>query len=105
MQNKYKVKFTPIAENDMEEVYQYIFDTLHAPMAAENLIEKIEERTKRLADMPYLGPLVDDELLKAKGYRKLIISNYVALYTVSDINKLVTIMRVVYSASNYEKNI
>ena len=105
MSNKYKVKFTPVAVNDMDGIYQYIFDTLRAPAAAENLIDAIEQKTKRLEDMPYSCPAVDDEWLKAKDYRKLFVKNYIALYVVSDDKKLVTIMRVVYGASDYEKDI
>ena len=105
MSNRYEVRFTPLADSDMDGIYQYIFDTLKAPMAAENLIEEIEQRTKRLKDMPYSCPAADDELLKAKGYRKLVVNNYIALYVVSDDKKLVTIMRVVYGASDYEKDI
>jgi addiction module RelE/StbE family toxin len=105
MSNKYKVKFTPLADSDMDGIYQYIFEILSAPMAAENLITEIEEKTKRLEDMPYSCPAVDDELLKAKGYRKLVVKSYIALYVVSDSEKLVTIMHVVHSASDYEKNI
>ena len=105
MSNKYKVKFTPLADSDMDGIYEYIFDILDAPMAAENLIDEIEQKTKQLEDMPYSCPAVDDELLKAKGYRKLVVKNYIALYIVSDNEKLVTIMRVVYGASDYEKNI
>ena len=105
MPNKYKVKFTPLADNDMDAIYQYIFDTLSAPAAAENMVEEIERKTKRLENMPYSCPAVDDEWLKAKGYRKLVVKNYIALYMVSDSEKLVTIMRIVYGASDYEKSI
>jgi len=105
MLNEYRVKFTPLAKNDMDEIYQYIFDTLIAPIAANNLIDKIEEKAKRLADAPYSCPLVDDEFLREKGYRKLVINNYIALYMVSDDEKLVKIMRVVYGGSDYENNI
>jgi len=105
MSNKYKVKFTPLADNDMDGIYQYIFDMLNAPTAAENLIEEIEKKIRRLEDMPYSCPVVNDEWLKAKGYRKLVIKNYIALYIVCDSEKLVTIMRVVYGASDYENNI
>ena len=105
MSSKYKVKFAPLADNDMDGIYQYIFDTLGATSAAENLTEEIEKKTKRLEDMPYSCPAVNDEWLKAKGYRKLVVKNYITLYVVSDSEKLVTIMRVVYGASDYEKNI
>ena len=105
MQNKYKVKFTPLAESDMDGIYRYIFDTLGVPIAALNLIEEIEEKVKRLEDMPYSCPAAEDELLKLKGYRKLVVKNFIAFYMVSDNEKLVTVMKVVYGASNYEKNI
>jgi len=105
MSNKYRVKFSPSAGEEMDKIYQYIFDTLNAPMAAENLIEEIEKKTMRLERMPYSCPAVDDELLKAKGYRKLVVNNYIALYVVSEHEKIVTIMHVVYSASNYLENI
>ena len=105
MPNDYRVKFTPLAVNDLDNIYQYIFRTLNAPKAAEKLIEEIEQKVKRLAYMPYSCPAVDDELLSWKGYRKLVIKNFIALYLVSDREKLVTIMRVVYGASDYEKNI
>jgi len=105
MSNKFNVKFTQLADNDMDEIYKYIFDIPGALMAAENLIGEIEQKTKRLEDMPYSCPAVDDEMLKAKGYRKLVVKNYIALYIVSESENLVTIMRVVYGASNYGKSI
>ena len=105
MQNKYKVKFTPVAEDDLDKIYQYISEKLDAPEAAMNLMNEIENKVMRLADMPYSCVAVDDELLKSKGYRKLIIKNFLALYVVFEDEKLVKIMRVVYGASNYKKNI
>ena len=99
------MKFTQLANSDIDEIYQYIFDTLNAPLAAEKLIIDIEKKTKFLADMPYSCPSVDDELLKSKGYRKLVVKNYIALYVVSDNEKIVTIMRVIYGATDYEKNV
>jgi len=105
MSNRYQVKFTPLADSDMGEAYRYIFDLLKASMAAENLIEEIEKKTKQLGELPYSCSAAEDELLKARGYRKLVINNFIAFYVVSDEQKLVTIMRVVYGASDYEKNI
>ena len=105
MSSNYKVKFTLLADKDIDNIFLYVFDELKAPMAAENLINEIEKKIKKLADMPYSCPLVDDKFLKAKGYRKLVIKNYITLYVVSDDEKLVRIMRVIYGACDYEQNI
>ena len=105
MPDEYKVKFTPAAYEDMDGIYDYIYSEFCDPAAAENIINEIETKVKRLADMPYSCPLVDDDLLKARGYRKLVINNFIALYIVSENINLVSIMRVVYGASNYVVNI
>ena len=105
MSSNYKVKFTLIADKDIDNIFLYIFNELKAPMAAENLLNEIEQKIKKIADMPYSCPLVDDKFLREKGYRKLVVKNYIALYVVSDDEKLVKIMRVIYGASDYEQNI
>jgi plasmid stabilization system protein ParE len=43
MQGKnYKLKFTPKADEDLEQIYNYIYEKLFAENAARNLMEKIE---------------------------------------------------------------
>lgn len=56
----------------------------------------------RLRDFPYSCNYVADEFLKKKGYRKLIIDNYVAFYLVNEVEKMVVIMRILYSKRKYE---
>lgn len=42
------------------------------------------------------------KILIIKGYRKLIIDNYILFYLVDEENKQVTIMRVLYGKQKYE---
>ncbi|WP_369010249.1 type II toxin-antitoxin system RelE/ParE family toxin [Oceanobacillus alkalisoli] len=56
----------------------------------------------RLKDFPFSCNFVADEYLQKKGYRKLIIDNYVALYLVDEMEKEVVVMRVLYSRRKYE---
>ncbi|AYO31227.1 MAG: toxin ParE1/3/4 [Thermoanaerobacteraceae bacterium] len=102
MSNNYKLKFTPVAYNDLEQIYQYIAGNLLAEQAANNLIDKIEERITRLKSFPYSGSYVGDDILKSKGYRKLILNNYIVFYLVDEQEKQVVIMRILYGASQYE---
>lgn len=46
--------------------------------------------------------LVKDEILKNKGYRRLIIDNYVVFYIVDETDKVVVIMRILYAPRNYQ---
>lgn len=71
-------------------------------MTTMNLMDKIENAIKRLTRFPFSCNLVSDGFLKNKGYRKLIIDNYIVFYLVSEIEKQVIIMRILYGAIKYQ---
>ncbi len=98
----YHLKFTLLAEEDLDEIYGYISTKLFAEMAAVNLMDKIENAINRLTRFPFSCSLVSDKLLKNKGYRKLIVDNYIVFYLVNEAEQQVIIMRVLYGASKYQ---
>lgn len=100
--NNYSLKFTPKASEDLEQIYGYVSEKLFNNTAANNLLEKIEVGIINLKNFPYSGSFVSDELLKSKGYRKLIIENYIAFYLINEPEKQVVIMRIIYGAQNYQ---
>lgn len=102
LENSYDMKFTSKASEDLEEIYTYISEKLSADSAAVHLLEKIEVSIMRLIDYPYSCSCVLDESLKLKGYRKLIIDNYIVFYLVNETDKQVIIMRILYGAQNYQ---
>ena len=101
-EGRYSLKFTPKASEDLEEIYRYISRKLFAEIAADNLLARIESTIRRLEDFPYSGAFVADEPLKNRGYRKLIVDNYIAFYLVDEMEKQVVIMRILYGAQNYQ---
>ena len=101
-ENNYSLKFTPKAYDDLDEIYSYISEKLFDEQAADNLMDRIEHNILRLKSFPYSCSFVTEETLKAKGYRKLIINNYIAFYMVNEVEHQVIIMRVLYGAQNYE---
>lgn len=101
-EKKYKIKITPKANDDLDEIYKYIFEELFNLDAADNLMNKIEKSMMRLGEFPLSCSLVEDNVLKNKGYRKLIIDNYIAFYIVDDKEERVVIMRVLYSRQKYQ---
>ncbi|MEQ6376339.1 type II toxin-antitoxin system RelE/ParE family toxin [Bacillaceae bacterium S4-13-56] len=101
-ENKYAIKITPKAFEDLDEIYSYISTDLYNEGAADNLMEKIEMSIMRLKDFPFSCSFVTDEILKDKGYRKLIVENYIALYLVREEEKQVVVMRVLYGGQKYQ---
>ncbi len=98
----YSLKFTPKASEDLEQIYSYISGKLFAEIAAANLLERIEASITRLKNFPYSCSFVFDEPLQNRGYRKLIVDNYVVFYLVNELEKQVVIMRILYSARNFQ---
>lgn len=99
---EYRLNFTTKAEEDLVEIYDYISNNLFASEAAGNLMDKFENKIMRLRAFTYSCSLVLDETLKQRGYRKLIIENYIVFYLVKEQTEQVIIMRILYGASNYK---
>lgn len=100
--NNYRLKMLLKASHDLERIYSYIVNDLFAENAANNLIVQIEKSIMRLKDFPFSCNLVKDEILKNKGYRRLIIDNYVVFYIVDETDEVVVIMRILYGPRNYQ---
>jgi len=94
---RYKVNVTEPAEADIRAIAKYIAVELNAPVASEKLISAIKTSVAGLSDMPERYPPV------TAGYRKIIIKNYIILYTVDDKNKTVNVERVLHSKQNWLK--
>ena len=86
----------------IENIYAYILENLHEEIAANKLMDKIEDGVLRLAQNPYSCPKV-----KVKPhneiYRKLIINNYIVLYDIDEEYKKTVIYRVIHEKTDYLK--
>ncbi|MBN3585816.1 type II toxin-antitoxin system RelE/ParE family toxin, partial [Algoriphagus aestuarii] len=95
------IKFTPIAVEDLDDIFSYIADKLHNKEAAINFLEKINYQIMRLQDFPFSGSLVSDKFLRDKGYRTVIVNNYIAFYLVNELEKHIVIVRILHNKQNY----
>jgi len=98
---KYSLRFVPKAYDDLEQIFRYISETLFAETAAINLLDDIETSIMHLCSFPLSGSPVLDEPLRIKGYRRIIVDNYMVFYLVNEPEKQVVIMRILYGAQNY----
>jgi plasmid stabilization system protein ParE len=64
---------------------------------------KLDKAILSLCNFPYRCEYSHNEILRYKGYRRLVIHKYVVLYSVDEENKTVIVMRVFYGAMDYEK--
>ena len=56
----------------------------------------------RLRSFPFSCNYVGEEYLRNKGYRKLIVDNYIVFYLLNEEKEQVVIMRVLYGKQKYE---
>ena len=99
--DNYKVIFTENAEIELENIYEYISNTLLSESSAKELMNKIEESTLRLEIFPESCSMAEGYIINGVQYRKLIVENYILLYHVDKANKQVNIIHVFYGRRNY----
>jgi addiction module RelE/StbE family toxin len=99
--DKYGVKLMSRALQDLDGIYDYIARTLLEPNTALKLVEKIEKGIYSLETMPYRCPERRRGVYANRGYRQLFIGNYTVIYRVDEAKKLVIIVTIRYSASNF----
>jgi addiction module RelE/StbE family toxin len=97
----YKVITTKRAIADMVKIHLYIANELHAPQAADNLINDIEQQIIELKQMPKKYALVLDERLARQGIRKIPVNNHLVFYQVDELTQTVTVVRVLYGSRDW----
>lgn len=95
---RYKIKIFPTAGQDLEDVIEYL-NTL-SPAAALKYYDQIVSEIASLAKMPERCPRPKDLALAAKGYRCLIVKNYLVFYVI--IGDVVQIHRILYARRDYQ---
>ena len=86
-----------MAEQDLRDIADYL-NTLSAETAL-RIYDEITEKIAGLAQLPERCPHPKDLALAAKGYRYLIVENYLVFYVVK--GDIVQIHRILYNRRNY----
>lgn len=101
MNKKYSIIIEKYAQKDLESIYNYISNNLVNKDAAIKLLNKIIDKFDTVALFPKSAPLINNEYVKNKNIRKLLVDNYIAFYEVDDIYKEIIIIRIMYGMQNY----
>ena len=89
-----------MAQLDMEQIFNYIEFELCNLKATIKLINDFERAFDNICYFPESCPLINNEFVKDKTLRKMIINNYIAFYRVR--NNEIQVVRVLYGMRNYE---
>lgn len=73
-----------MAQIDMEQIFDYIVVELCNPTAAIGQINDFEKAFDNVCTFPESCPCINNEYVKDKSLRKLIVNNYIAFYRVRD---------------------
>ena len=101
MESNYTLVIYPSAQEDMDNIFKYIYFDLANPRAAFDLINDFREACDNLCYFPEKCPLVNNEYVKDKTIRKLLVKNYIVFYRIK--GNEIQIVRVLYGMSDYQK--
>lgn len=97
----HKLKYLPLAQNDLRNIIDYISEILKAPNAALDLVEAFDDAISRLQQFPYSCMVYQSIKPIETEYRMLPVKNYLVFYVVTE--DVVEIHRIIYARMNLEK--
>lgn len=101
MQNRCQINIYPSAQADLIQIFDYIATTLDNPSAAIKQIEDFENAFENISVFPQSCPFVNNEYVKDKTLRKLVVNNYIAFYRQK--GDEIQIVRVLYGMRKFEE--
>lgn len=97
----FEVEFTEGCINEIIEIYEYITNNLKDNKAAKKLIRKVLDKILSLSKMPEMYMKIGKVDKLKREYHRMVVKNYVILYTIDFENKKVYISRMIYRRRNY----
>lgn len=94
-----KLHYSPEALSDLDEIWEYIFEDLQNPAAAQNTVAGILDTIEKLQHFSEMGPPLSSVTEVETDYRFLVCGNYLAFYRVK--GEDVSIDRVLYGRRDY----
>jgi len=96
---KNNIYYSPEAQNDLDEIWEYIIFELCNPQAAENTVNKIMDTVDELENFSEIDALLSSVTDIESDYRFVTIGNYMVFYRVN--GQDVYIDRVLYGRRDY----
>lgn len=87
----------------MDRIYDYIYDDLNNPIAAEKTVKGILKKISEIKEYPRLGPVWYLENNIDSGFRFLTCDNYIIFY--KNTKEAILIVRILHCLQDYVKQL
>lgn len=98
--DKYNVKLNPRAFRDLDDIFAYIALEKLSPENAKGQTDRIKKKLKTLETFPQAHQERMEGRYAGKGYRQLIIDNYIAIYRIAEETRTVHVITIQYQGRN-----
>ena len=98
--DRYQVKLNPKAIRELDNIYEYIANEKLDPENAKKQVDRMKKAILNLKLFPQSHQERNEGRYAGKGYRQLLIDNYIAVFRVDEVNKIVYVVTVQYQGRN-----
>lgn len=98
--DEYKVRVNPKAIRDLESIYEYIALQKQAPENAKRQVDRIKNAILQLNTFPQSHQERVEGRYAEKGYRQLLVDNYIVIFKINGEHNIVTVVTVQYQGRN-----
>ena len=94
-----KLRYTPEALRDIQEIKRYIKSELHNPTAANRITKAILDGCAQLKQFPEMGVSIGAKTGYETDLRMLVVESYIALYRIE--TEVVSVGRIINACQDY----
>lgn len=98
--DKYKIKIYPRAVRELDSIYEYIAVEKPTPEYAKAQTDRIKQAILNLSTFPQSHQERSEGRYAGKGYRQLLIDNYLAVFRIDEPAKTVYVVTIQYQGRN-----
>lgn len=98
--DKYNIKISPKAIRELDGIYEYIASEKLSPENARGQVERIKKAILSLDTFPQGHQERNEGRYADRGYRQLLIDNYIAIFRINEICKTVYVVTIQYQRRN-----
>ncbi len=99
--DEFQVEFTEECIEEIVEIYDYISTQLKENEAAKRLIYDVAQKVLDLSENPELYMKIGKVDRLYREYRRMVVKNFVVLYTIDYEKKKIFVSRMIYGRKNY----
>lgn len=98
---QFEVELTDECIKEMNEIYEYISNNLKEDNAAKRLMTDVTDKVLDLTKAPELYMKIGKADRLKREYHRMVIKNYVVLYTIDFDKRKIFVSRMIYGRRNY----